>query len=420
MKKGIIFLAVATVATTLIYFTACKKCSNEENSGGTPPPPPIESIIERPLEPDSIRVYIDNSGSMRGYTEGENSVFINAVSDLKSLKNGEAYFWGATPKKPIGGLIGEALSKNNFSGQDTPFPAIIAQLEHEAAMSDALTFIVTDGIIGVNSKQAQYLKESLGQIKNDIRDSAKVEEGMSISVFRLQSGYRNKTNRSFYYTHKNTPVKLDSANQRPFFVIAIGKRPNIQWLLDKINSDESLATYKNASNITFGLHEHETELELSDRQAFEQKGGVMKLKKTKGTFSLKANLPECLAKDPKIEYLQNNLEVKLNDERLPLLRSAKIDEDDPQKGFFVNETTLFVIYDQVRNISTSDNVITIRLKKTIPSEWTSLWSSEDDSNIARDPMEQQRTFALSYLLNGLYEATDGGQMLIDTEVKFKK
>jgi len=60
------------------------------------------------------------------------------------------------------------------------------------------------------------------------------------------------------------------------------------------------------------------------------------------------------------------------------------------------------------------------LKKTIPSEWTSLWSSEDDSNIARDPMEQQRTFALSYLLTGLYEATDGSQMLIDTEVKFKK
>lgn len=416
MKKGLLFFIAMTC---LVMLTGCIECGKGESTRTneeTPLPPPVEPAEE----PDSIRVYIDNSGSMRGYTEGDNSIFINAVSDLKSLKNGEAYFWGANPKKPIEGLIGQVLTENRFLGQDTPFPAIIAQLEHEAANNNALTFIVTDGIIGVNSKQAQFLKESLGQIKNDIRDSAKIDSGMAISVFRLQSGYSNKAKNSYYYTHRNTPVKLDSANQRPFFVIAIGKRPNIQWLLDKIDSDESLATYKNASNITFGLHEHKKVLELSDRQAFEQKGGVMKLKKTRGTFCLKANIPVCLAKDPGLEYLKQNFEITLNDERLHLLSSAKIDENDPKKGFFVDDNTLYVIYDQVRNISSSDNIITIRLKKSLPSEWTSLWSSEDDSNISRDLMEQQRTFALSYLLTGLYEATDGNQMLIDTEVKFKK
>lgn len=379
--------------------------------------PPVCEIAS---EPDSVRVYIDNSGSMRGYTDGQNSVFINAISDLKSLKNGEAYFWGAKPKTPITGIIGEALAKNSFNGQDTPFPFMIAQLEHEAAKSGALTFIVTDGIIGVSSKQAHYLKGSLGQIKNDIRDSAKVEQGMAISVFRLVSGYSNKSGKSFYYTHKNTPVKLDSANQRPFFVIAIGKRANIQWFIDKVRSDESLSAYKNADNITFGLHNHEAELALSDKLAFEQKGGSVKLKKIRGTFSLKANIPACLAQDPKLDYMKQNLEVKLNDEQLSCLASAKIDKDDPKKGFFIDENTLYVIYDKVQNISTADNVITIRLKKTIPTQWTTQWSSEDDSNIAKDQMEQTRTFALSYLLTGLYEATDGNQMLLNTEFKFKK
>ena len=417
MKKGLLFFIAMTC---LVMLTGCTECGKGKTTspGKVPPTPP--SSVEPEEEPDSIRVYIDNSGSMRGYTEGQNFAFINAISDLKSVKNGEAYFWGAKPRKPITGIIGEALAKNSFNGQETPFPSMIAQLEHEAAKSGALTFIVTDGIIGVSSKQSQYLQQSLGQIKNDIRDSAKVEQGMAISVFRLVSGYSNKSSKSYYYTHKNTPVKLDSANQRPFFVIAIGKRANIQWFMNKVINDGSLSAYKSAASITFGLHNHEAKLALSDRLAFEQKGGSAKLKKTKGTFSLKANIPACLAQDPKLDYIKQNLEVKLNDEQLSCLTSAKIDKDDPKKGFFVDENTLYVIYDQVRNISTTDNVITIRLKKTIPTQWTTQWSSEDDSNIAKDQMEQTRTFALSYLLNGLYEATDGDQMLLDTKFEFKK
>lgn len=429
MKKLMLFMAV----TTCLLLVACGdfKCDQcdktfkteaslnkhiERIHKGICPPPKIEGS----QEPDSVRVYIDNSGSMRGYTEGQNSVFINAISDLKSVKNGEAYFWGAKPKTPITGIIGESLARNSFNGQDTPFPSMIAQLEHEAAKSGALTFIVTDGIIGVSSKQALYLKESLGQIKNDIRDSAKVEQGMAISVFRLVSGYSNKSTKSYYYTHKNTPVKLDSANQRPFFVIAIGKRANIQWFINKVRNDGSLSAYKSADNITFGLHEHEAKLALSDKLAFEQKGSSVKLKKIRGTFSLKANLPACLAQDPKLDYMKQNLEVKLNDEQLSCLASAKIDKDDPKKGFFIDENTLYVIYDKVQNISSTDNVITIRLKKTIPTQWTTQWSSDDDSNIAKDQMEQTRTFALSYLLTGLYEATDGNQMLLDTKFEFKK
>lgn len=419
MKRNISLLAIT--GSLFFLLTACGGEGNgtreETSEAGSSSP----EAIEQGVEPDSIRVYIDNSGSMRGYAEGQNSVFINAISDLKSLKNGEVYFWGSKPHKPISGLIGQALTQNPFAGQDSPFPAIIAQLEHEAVRSNALTFIVTDGIIGLNSKQAQFLKPSLGQIKNDIRDSAKVESDIAISVYRLQSGYSNKSRRSFYYTHRNTPVKLDSANQRPFFVIAIGKRPNVQWLLDKVKSDESLSTYKQATNLTFGLHQHETKLSFSDRLAFEQKGNALKLKKTKGTFSLKANIPACLVKDPGIDYLKQNLDVQLNNkERLSSLPSAKIDKENPQKGFYVDEHTLYIIYDQVRNISPVDNVITVQLKKTIPTEWTSSWSSEDDSNIAHDFMEQQRTFALKYLLQGLYEATDGGQMLIDTKFQFKK
>jgi len=401
MKKGILFIFAIVC---LVMLSGCNWFKGKK----TEPETERKSLseIEKSKEPDSIRVYIDNSGSMRGYAEGQNAVFINAISDLKSLKNGEAYFWGAKPQKPIKGMIGEALANNSFAGQDTPFPTIIAQLEHEAAHNDVLTFIVTDGIIGVNSKQAQYLQQSLGQIKNDIRDSALVESGMAISVFRLQSGYSNKSKRSFYYTHKNVPVKLDSVKQRPFFVIAIGKRPHVQWMIDKINSEGSLSSYKQAHSITFGLHEHNKVLHFSDKLSFIQEDNTYVLKKKKGEFNLDADLPECLVKDLGADYLQQHLEVLLNDSKSHISSS-------------INGNTLSLKCNEIRDISAKNNVITVRLKKIIPDEWQK-WSSDDDSNIAKDMMEQQHTFALTYLLNGLYEATDDGQMLIDTTIEFTK
>ena len=404
MKKGILFIFAIVC---LIMNISCK-----DSKGGTggvtkekPSPTKLDGPIEQSGEPSGIRVYIDNSGSMRGYAEGQNAVFISAISDLKSLKNGEAYFWGAKPQTPIKGIIGEALAKNPFAGLDTPFPTIIAQLEHEAAGNDALTFIVTDGIIGVNSKQAQYLRESLGQIKNDIRDSARVENGMAISVFRLQSGYSNKSKKSFYYTHKNIPVKLDSAKQRPFFVIAIGK-PHVQCMIHKINSEGSLSSYKQANSMTFGLHEHNKVLHFSDKLAFNQDGDTYVLTKKKGEFNLVADLPECLVKDLGESYLQQHLEVLLNDSKKNI-------------SFSINGNTLSLKCNEIHDISAKANVITVRLKKIIPDEWLK-WSSDDDSNIAKDMMEQQHTFALAYLIKGLYEATDDGRMLIDTTIKFTK
>ena len=398
MKKSILFIF------TIVCFFNCTGGTKEITQG--PGPDNSDGFIEQSDEPSGIRVYIDNSGSMRGYAEGQNAVFISAISDLKSLKNGEAYFWGAKPQTPIKGIIGAALAKNPFAGQDTPFPTIIAQLEHEAAHNDVLTFIVTDGIIGVNSKQAQFLQQSLGQIKNDIRDSALVESGMAISVFRLQSGYSNKSKRSFYYTHKNVPVKLDSVKQRPFFVIAIGKRSHVQWMIDKINSEGSLSSYKQANSITFGLHEHNKVLHFSDKKSFNQDGGTYILTKKNGAFDLLADLPECLVKDLGASYLQQHLEVLLNDNKKNISSSIK-------------GNTLSLKCNEIRDISAKNNVITVRLKKIIPDEWFK-WSSDDDSNIAKDMMEQQRTFALTCLLKGLYEATDDGRMLIDTTIKFTK
>jgi len=416
MKKFHLFSVIIITIAMGFYFTQCGK-GGKNVKGGLGEGTALE-ISEPSQEPDSVRVYIDNSGSMRGYTEGENSVFVNAVSDLVSLKNGKAFFWSTQNPKPVNGLIAQALTNNVFNGQDTPFPNIFAKMEHEAVASNALTFIITDGIIGVNSKQAGFLKESLGQIKNEIRDSATVEEDMAVSIFRFESGYSNKNRNSYYYTHKNTPVKLDSANKRPFYVIAVGKRAYIQWLQDKVKGDEKLEKYQKAANITFGLHNHNTKLDFMDKKSFEAKGKIMQLKRKSGPFILKADMPKCLVNDLGIDYLKKNLIVKLNGEVMPNI--GRLDKDDPQKGFYVDESSICVAYDQIRNISSLDNTLTISMKKTIPPQWTQTWNSDDDSNIARDMMEQQRTFALGYLLQGLYEATDGGKMLIETEIQFKK
>lgn len=364
----------------------------EDTPSTTVEPPKTESLSA----PSAVKVFIDNSGSMKGYFEADGN-FIRAISNLKSMDNGSAYFWGEETKA-LQKITPSLASYSNF-GADTPFPIILARLE-ALAQENSLNFLVTDGIIGM--KSSENLKKMLPEIQDVIKDSVNNYPGIAAAVFRFTSGYVNKN--SHYYTCQGR-VKLPAIPARPYFVIAIGRQAQLRWFLREIATDESLALYQQAERITFGIHDHEKAIPFNDSKKIKNgklKGGVKEI-------NLTADLPLCLLSDVGPEYIRENIEITLNGTKHNSLECSAL-----------NGRSITITHSDAKHINQGKNIIHIKLQKKIPPVWLETYSSENDAQIDTDPAEQGKTFALSYLLNGLKLGLEADNVLIDTQFEFVK
>lgn len=423
MKKVSFFLTIPLIA---LIFASCGENIHSQNGGKSAKVNAKDrellndindkknpSALETSAEPKALRIYIDHSGSMRGYTEFDYAKFVSAISDLQSIMRNDTYFWGDKNAVDNTKVLGQVLAQHNFNGADTPFPKIFEAMVAHADTTRQINFIITDGIISLKANEMNYLESSLGQIKNQIRDAIKSRPGMAVCVYRLVSGYsNNKGGKDFYYTFQpGKSVKLKDV-QRPFFVIAIGHRDNVQWLVNHINANKAttLTAYNNADCIAFGLHRHDVKLNFGKNERYFTKTKTgLKLKASSGSFTIKPKLPPCLLTSMTVDEIQQNIEMLVNGQK----------EKDPIFSLSVVGTNLMLKCKNISRIKKMHNVVTIKLPNIIPAKWKE-YSSDDDSNIANDADQQNRTYALYTLLQGLYEATDAGTMLIDAEFTFDK
>lgn len=406
MRKAIF---AACIVCLLFSFASCKNNGQTATPSGKADASKVKKeaseLKEEVKEPAVINVYVDNSASMSGYTEGNNAKFISAVSDMKSLVSGKGHarYWGINNHE-IRDIANE-LAKHSFTGTETPFPKIFAKMARDSKGGNSLEFFITDGIIGVSD--AAHLQNNLGAIKNEIRDSLRINPDVAVALLRLTSGYANQ--KGVYYTHQNAKVKLTNVTNRPFFVIAIGKKETVRWFIEKTKTDNSLEAYKAADLLSFGIHKHNAALRFSDFLNFEKKDGKASLKRGKKDFQLAAEMPECLINDLGADYIKNNLVVTRNGKDASTELAARIEGN-----------TLILKCESPQNISDVQNEIKVKLSKKIPAKWKG-WSCPDDSKIATSPMLQTQTFALEYLLNGMFEGTgDNNLLLLDATFEFKK
>ena len=347
---------------------------------------------------------------MKGYVEGSNATFISAIGDLQSLldaQHDKTFFWG--DEQPLSGdmmnLAGVLKGSNKFTGKTTNIPEILGKMATEA--SSHLSFFVTDGI--PSPENTVGLENSMGTVKNAIANSLKGKENIAVAIFRKTSGYTG-----VYYDYKNSPHKLKNVMERPFFVIAVGTRDEIQWLMNQIATPTSTVCKSfrtDTEQITFGLHKHNPELAFSNAQDFSVgKDGKLKLKKTSGEIKLYANMPKCLTQDLGEKYITTNW--------------TKVFNDKPAANFNLNlvnnQITLSCL--EIRDlVLNKENTITIQLDKTKQLEEWYRYSSSDDTNIEKGSAPQTETFFLQALLDGIYEAIEGGTpYLINTKITFIK
>lgn len=363
---------------------------------------------EKDVAPQSVCIYLDNSKSMEGYVEGNNATFIAAISDLQSLNNGNGklFFWG--DKEPFScgmNLAGDLKKSNKFNGGTTDLPEILGEMSKQAN-NGHLSFFVTDGM--PSPKNTDLLESSETSIKNAIANSLKGKQNIAVAIFRKTSGYSGT-----YYDYKNHPHTLKNVVERPFFVIAIGKRDEVQWLMNQMAKPNSTVckSYQdeNTIYITFGLHKHNPALKFTGKQCFTMDKGKMKLKNKSGEVKLYANLPHCLIQDLGEKYIKDNLSVALNE------------KTDGNLSCVVEGTQITLTYADVRQLKDKETNITVKLDKGQQlAEWYK-YSTNDDTKIEKNSAQLTNTFFLQALLDGIYEATEASEpYLIDTKITFSK
>lgn len=232
MKKTFFLLAV--VSLTLSFASCKKKCSHPNCTCGDSclgdscqcGEKTNDTITETKKSVKTANLYLDNSQSMKGYTE--DMTYINVITqlwqaypDTKVLKCADRYT--AIDEKE--GSVVDQLRRLAYSSSSllqNDLKQIISKINE-----DNIAFYVTDGILSGEANKIdprrggdpRWTIKNAASLKIQIQNIFKgaKEKGIGISIYQFNSNFRGR-----YYCYNNT----DNVNincQRYFYVFAIGK-----------------------------------------------------------------------------------------------------------------------------------------------------------------------------------------------------
>lgn len=398
IKVPALFLASVLLLTSLV----CKGCVD-------PPPQPLqcESVTysDSVEKPNKVYAYIDASGSMKGYFSLESDGrFITAISDV----NPDRICWMDAKFTTLEGIPTNTLLTNRFSGGQSRFDLMLSGIiERDSLIKfGGISLLFTDGILSASVNETDsnpnYMKMSFGIFKNYISKELKKIPGVAVAIFKLDSKYNGN-----YWNYQNKSVPVD-IQDRPFYVIAMGKPAQVRYFSKNNKLDASL--YE-----AFGVF---------DKKIKKDKGGTcfapVVPKDFKGnkllsnTISFTLTLPDYVAQYDSA-YIKNNLIITLDGVDQSQMLRPLINVAGKQltiENWNINNPAYPIL-------TSGTHTLKVQLPHRISVNWKKLYS-EDDLNINKDIGQQKRTFALEYLIKGVQEGLEEQNIIFSSSVTFVK
>lgn len=391
------------VVSYLLKYYKAKNVSITENDIWQPKLNTVQNTF-------NINVFLENSASMDGYVKGvtdfENSIY-NLLGDFK-----------------ISGIC-DSLNLNYINSKPIPFPPdvqdFIQKLEPstfenrggDRSVSDLKNImstvlkkvnkknavvLISDFVFspGKNENAQDYLNNQEVGIKIDFAEKLRKFD-LSTVIVQMQSNfdgeYYDKTNKIISYKGK-----------RPYYVLIFGSSEQIKSILDKKILDNIKGGYLNR----LVLQKNKEIIEPNFKILYSPKIGSFSAKqlqnkiiseatpskdnKNKGVFgfSLAVDFSNSLNDD---KYYLDTSNYKINDNKYKLnIETINGMSNSSLSG-----------YTHILNLQTNDLIeeaIKIDVIGKTPN-WVKESSSNNDSNILTDIEEQQKTFGLTFLINGL-------------------
>lgn len=350
----------------------------------------------------NVKVYMENSASMKGFNENNCNGFTAVISELVGIygrDNTKGYFYsdGLSIAYNAGKFADMIANKKVLYGKSSPLHIIVDSIIKK---NTSISFLITDGIMSGTDDQIRetplYNKNYREELQNKITDKIK-DKKLAASIYKFES-YFDGT----YYCYDNTKIKL--SQNRPYYLIVIGKNENVKDFGEKVKNGLSYIIPKDEVHFGFLDSCKEPRLFVGNQGKVDsymitldvakiRKYGMKKDKEVYLDLSmpLPDNLPLYMKAN---KYLQKNIEVYFNKKKITNEQFVDYNE----------ETQTMHIYIALNEVLKNNNLQCI-LKYELP-QWCTKDSSEDDKNIKSDLFPH--TFNLAYLIKGFQNGIEYG------------
>lgn len=374
-------------------------------------PPVAEYARHAPIEPTEkeiyATIYFDNSISMKGYASANPNHYLDVLADLRSFYPGTHAYIG-DEEIPGSELIDRVrlnqidYTKESLLYRDLELIASHAQhiLEDSLQRKEALNFYLTDGIMSGSDddirKDGEYNKIHAQDLQNQIREALRGKDSIGLSLYQFKSKFDG-----IYWAYDNEHHKLNNAPLRFFYVIAIGSRPtlaNLKQKVDSLSSDTSSKFHPIAQWHAIDNHVINSDLSVGPNGAVNIKGNAYVYK------------PKVINRNGGFITFNLDSRVLCNQyvENMDSLASASFIEIDGRKV-----SDILITFDEKAHAFTF-KLPSVRLAKqtsvrlTIPRikyKWIEASTNKDDKYMFNIP--DMRTFLFDKFMQGIQSGISG-------------
>lgn len=373
-----------------------------------------------------VNVYIENSGSMNGYVQG-NTQFKGAIRDLLVMlkyhydeKNLKINFINSAiyPTNIEGNIVNfsKSLNAKTFKVGDTyssNLNNIFKQILTKTSQN-TISILVSDCIYSIQgNKTEDLLSDQKSLTKDAFLTKFKNKEPLATTIVKLNSSFNGT-----YYDKDNKKTQLNNIS-RPYYMSVIGSEKAMMKFNSNIElSKNKVEGFENKYNLT--LKDYSEEVYYSVINTKEDSGSYKPDREYKNNGAVQG------IKDVDINSRNSSsfiFSVALDLSKVPIEDSYTFDKsnysiregDYKIKGIYkfdkkqlvassINmltkakaEPTHYIVFESTKPNFTN---LSLALKKQIPN-WVYTTSTNDDSNILKSP---NSTFGIKYLIEGISEA----------------
>ncbi|MDE6754203.1 MAG: hypothetical protein K2J82_06295 [Muribaculaceae bacterium] len=406
MNKNFIKIAstLTLILTVSVIYVACGGSNGDSGSedGSTEGDGSQTELAE---QPETVKILIDKSGSMKGYFNSKDMQSmmsaITAMQDLGKEKGSIKFDGDPKPIQAKSNADG-ILATTNFN-KDTDMAKIIENSIEYGGDSIPVA-IITDGI--VSTPQG---KNDIPQMISDIKRALmNKNSNLGWMIFRGESNYDG-----IYYVESQKPSKKVNLkiSERPFYIILVGPKPQIRYIINKTKENEKKWDEEwECEWLAFNSHDDHSDLKfyVSTNTDFTELGDYyykLNTSNSEKKISLIADIPSCLydiVKSKKI-LQEHGAVVTINGTTI----------SNWSTYFQDNQLTLEVPSNDLQiNAGDGETTLTLSFSANPTNKWTHNYSSDDDSNILSDSDQQKRTYQLKSLLEPMSDATKNHEVKI--------
>lgn len=412
----------------VLFLASCGNSSTQRKGGNKPSEnSEVTAVTTSKIKP-VVNVYVENSGSMAGYVNGNTDfkkAVYNYLTDIKISGITDTLNLFYINDKPIakGSDVKDFIEKLKpnqcvFATSDISnvFESIL-----KSTNNNQISVLVTDGIFspGKGKDAQQYLVNQQIGIKRIMKEHLDKYPNTAVIVYQLTSGFKGT-----YYNREDAKTEFKEPQARPYYIWVIGDVENIALLKAHIPDTKFKGggvqhsytllpplnmeiDYAILSSPKFGSFERDKE---------STKTSIYNIKKA-SNGAHKGNFMFTIGMDLSL------FTVLLGDEYLTNTESyARLINKQPNNDYFIeiehntNPDTNYTHNMKLTTDKISVGELEIILRNQFP-QWIYDINDEEGLDIYKNDAIN-KTFGIKYLAEGIYEAYNFSGNSIYTTMKF--